>query len=173
MELLPRSSNVLRREDEQKSRVVSTQYLNPPALWPSRQPLCPPPSQGSRTRLAYYSSPLDAARSKDGAGPRRLMLGPLDAGLRFRRQLGRCRRSALLNVGPRLAARSPLTRRRRLSPPGSFRPSSRLRSSGARAKRKKLRIDGLHSPTVHHAATRHSQPRQSASSAFWTNAQLA
>lgn len=36
------------------------------------------------------------------------MLGTLAACLRFRRQLGRCRRSALLNVGPRLAAGSPV-----------------------------------------------------------------
>jgi hypothetical protein len=39
---------------------------------PPRFVLGPPPSQGSRTRLAFYSSPLDAARSKDGVGPRRL-----------------------------------------------------------------------------------------------------
>jgi len=31
-----------------------------------------PPSQGSRRSPCLYSSPLDAARSKDGAGPRRL-----------------------------------------------------------------------------------------------------
>ena len=69
-----------------------------------------PPSQGSRRSPCFYSSPLDAARSKDGAGPRRLMLGTLAACLRFRRPRGRGRRSALLNVGPRLAARSPLPR---------------------------------------------------------------
>ena len=76
------------------------------------------------------------------------MLGTLAACLRFRRPRGRGRRSALLNVGPRLAARRRLPPSRRLTPPGSFRPSSRLRSSGARAKRKRLRIDGLHSPTT-------------------------
>jgi hypothetical protein len=63
-----------------------------------------------------------------------LMLGPLAAGLRFRRPRGRGRRSALLHVGPRLAARSSLVRRRPAKcGAGSFRPSSRLRSSGARA----------------------------------------
>ena len=88
----------------------------------------------ARHAPCFYSSPLDAARSKDGAGPRRLMLGTLAACLRFRRQLGRCRRSALLNVGPRLAARRRLPPSRRLTPPGSFRPSSRLRFRG-RARR--------------------------------------
>ena len=93
-----------------------------------------PPSQGSRRSPCFYSSPLDAARSKDGAGPRRLMLGTLAACLRFRRPRGRGRRSALLNVGPRLAARRRLPPSRRLTPPGSFRPSSRLRFRG-RARR--------------------------------------
>ncbi|MBW7909211.1 MAG: hypothetical protein H3C50_09920 [Kiritimatiellae bacterium] len=54
-----------------------------------------------------YSAPLDAARSKVPRWAARLMLGTLAACLRFRRQLGRCRRSALLNVGPTLAAGSP------------------------------------------------------------------
>jgi len=67
-----------------------------------------PRPHARRVAPCFYSSPLDAARSKDGAGPRRLMLGTLAACLRFRRQLGRCRRSALLNVGPRLAAGSPV-----------------------------------------------------------------
>jgi len=54
----------------------------------------------------------DAGLGKDGARPRRLTLGTLAACLRFRRQLGRCRRSPLLNVGATLAARSSLMRRR-------------------------------------------------------------
>ena len=62
------------------------------------------------------------------------MLGTLAACLRFRRPRGRGRRSALLNVGPRLAACRRLPPSRRLSPPGSFRPSSRLRFRG-RARR--------------------------------------
>ena len=90
--------------------------------------------QGSRRSPCFYSSPLDAARSKDGAGPRRLMLGTLAACLRFRRPRGRGRRSPLLNVGARLAARRRWPPSRRLTPPGSFRPSSRLRFRG-RARR--------------------------------------
>ena len=99
---------------------------------PARRSRASPP-HARRVAPCFYSSPLDAARSKDGAGPRRLMLGTLAACLRFRRPRGRGRRSALLNVGPRLAARRRLPPSRRLTPPGSFRPSSRLRSSGARA----------------------------------------
>ena len=73
------------------------------------------PTQGATTRLATDSAPgWTPGLARCGAGPRRLMLGTLappsrcfgvaSACLRFRRQLGRCRRSALLNVGPRLAA---------------------------------------------------------------------
>ena len=64
-----------------------------------------------------YSAPLDAARSKVPRWAARHMLATLappsqssgvaSACLRFRRQLGRCRRSPLLNVGARLAAGSP------------------------------------------------------------------
>ena len=68
--------------------------------------------------------------------------------LSFRRPRGRGRRSALLNVGPRLAApvaahATTAALAARFVPPvfsSSF--------SGARAKRKRLRIDGLHSPTT-------------------------
>ena len=77
-----------------------------------------------------------------------MMLGTLAACLRFRRPRGRGRRSALLNVGPRLAApvaahATTAALAARFVPPvfsSSF--------SGARAKRKRLRIDGLHSPTT-------------------------
>ena len=51
---------------------------------------------------------LDAGLGKVRRWAAPLMLGTLAACLRFRRQLGRCRRSALLNVGPRLAAGSPV-----------------------------------------------------------------
>ena len=39
---------------------------------PARRSRASPPAQGSRRSPCLYSSPLDAARSKDGAGPRRL-----------------------------------------------------------------------------------------------------
>jgi len=102
------------------------------------------------------------------------MLGTLAACLRFRRPRGRGRRSALLNVGPRLAApvaahATTAALAARFVPPvfsSSF--------SGARAKRKRLRIDGLHSPTapVPPPAAAASQEK-SASRAVWTTAQLA
>ena len=44
-----------------------------------------PKGEGRGSALSEISSLLDAARSKDGTGPRRLMLGTLAACLRFRR----------------------------------------------------------------------------------------
>ena len=67
----------------------------------------PQPRTGLKPKCEIFWT-LPAGLGKDGAGPRRLMLGTLAACLRFRRQLGRCRRSARLNVGPRLAAGSPV-----------------------------------------------------------------
>ena len=131
-----------------RGRGIPRGAVAPLGTFPRLVAAAPRPHARRDDAPCFYSSPLDAARSKDGAGPRRLMLGTLAACLRFRRPRGRGRRSALLNVGARLAARRRLPPSRRLTPPGSFRPSSRLRSSGARAKRKRLRIDGLHSPTA-------------------------
>ena len=85
---------------------------------------------------------LDAGLGKDGAGPRRSCSARWPRACAFRRPRGRGRRSALLNVGPRLAACRRWSPSRRLAPsprlrrtgtpPGSARPSS-LSSWGARA----------------------------------------
>ncbi|MCO5068574.1 MAG: hypothetical protein M9910_07830, partial [Kiritimatiellae bacterium] len=55
---------------------------------------------------------------------------------------------------------------------GSFRPSS-LPSWGARAKRKKLRIDGLHSPKDMPPLAAAASADTSAIRAAWTTAQIA
>jgi hypothetical protein len=68
----------------------------------SRPPLGPPPSQGSRTRLACTPrrwTRLGARTALGRAGCASLA----GRSLSFRRPRGRGRRSALLNVGPRLA----------------------------------------------------------------------
>ena len=103
-------------------------------LPPARRCRSSPPRKARRRALLQTPRPAGrrAWQGRRWAAP--LMLGTLAACLRFRRPRGRGRRSALLNVGPRLAARRRLPPSRRLTPPGSFRPSSRLRFRG-RARR--------------------------------------
>ena len=78
----------------------------------------------------------------------RLMLGTLAACLRFRRPRGRGRRSPLLNVGARLAAPVAADATTAADAARFVPPVFSSSFSGARAKRKRLRIDGLHSPTT-------------------------
>jgi len=88
-------------------------------------------------------------------------------------QLGRCRRSALLNVGPRLAAGSPVATVEAADAARFVPPVFTSSFSGARAKRKRLRIDGLHSPKDMPPMAAAASQDKSASRAVWTTAQLA
>ncbi len=123
--------------------------------WSRCHAACSHPVPGTaRHAPCFYSSPLDAARSKGGAGPRRLMLGTLAARLCFRRPPPLPPPAwARSSVGPpeRRAEDGCLVAAHATTPrfrgAGSFRPSTLLRFRG-RAKRKKLRIDGLYSPTA-------------------------
>lgn len=116
----------------------ASRFLLPPA----RRCRSSPPRKARRRALLQTPRPAGrrAWQGRRWAAP--LMLGTLAACLRFRRPRGRGRRSALLNVGPRLAACRRWSPSRRLAPsprlrrtgtpPGSARPSS-LSSWGARA----------------------------------------
>ena len=101
------------------------------------------------------------------------MLGTLAACLRFRRQLGRCRRSALLNVGPRLAAGSPVATVEAAIAARFVPPVFSSSVLGGAREEKRLRIDGLHSPKDMPPMAAAASQEKSASRAVWTTAQLA
>ena len=115
-------------------------------LPPARRCRSSPP-RTARHAPCFYSSPLDAARSKDGAGPRRLCfarwpLAQLPSPAWARSPVGPPERRAEAGC-PSPVATVEAADAARFVPPvfsSSF--------SGARAKRKRLRIDGLHSPTT-------------------------